>query len=540
MLVTTVPAAAGGLVYVESSSGLENPGMEGGRTEMEFADVDGDGHLDIVSSGDHGSPFINSGQHGLMVWFGDGSGSWSLVQTGDFGYGGVALGDVNGDGFMDAAYGMHHDYSGKDLGDQILEVALGDGTGTSWTPWDDGLATNGETWGMFATDLGDVDEDGDLDVGSISFGCCAGIHVYLNNGDGTWAQSFGFLGGNSSMDFAFGDVDGDGHLDFAASHGNGSVWLGDGTGGFTLADGNLPAPTWRTGVSIGDVNDDGRDDLAFIASGGLDVWTRGADGVWVDLSGSLPASGGFERTQIADMDLDGHGDIVALSEDVVVVYRGDGSGGWSEAATFPTEEACDTAALRAGSDADHNGKPDIVTVTEEDCGIFTGGTNRPRFYAEGSTPQSSSIHPVRPRGGDVLPAGAVRFVEWHAAVPDGAGNPMVEIELSRTGPDGPWAPVAVGLVNNGRYQWSVPADVAVSHDAHLRLTLATEPPAIAVTPGSFTIAGLGDFDGDGSVGTSDLLSLLAAWGPCPGCPQDLDGNGVVSTQDLLLLLTAWG
>ena len=24
-----------------------------------------------------------------------------------------------------------------------------------------------------------------------------------------------------------------------------------------------------------------------------------------------------------------------------------------------------------------------------------------------------------------------------------------------------------------------------------------------------------DFDGDGSVGTSDLLALLANWGPCP-------------------------
>lgn len=49
-----------------------------------------------------------------------------------------------------------------------------------------------------------------------------------------------------------------------------------------------------------------------------------------------------------------------------------------------------------------------------------------------------------------------------------------------------------------------------------------------------------DLDGDGSVGTSDLLTLLAAWGSDPGGPPDLDGNGTVSTGDLLLLVGAWG
>ncbi len=53
----------------------------------------------------------------------------------------------------------------------------------------------------------------------------------------------------------------------------------------------------------------------------------------------------------------------------------------------------------------------------------------------------------------------------------------------------------------------------------------------------------GDLDGDGSVGTADLLALLAAWGSCPGppaaCPADLDGNGSVGTSDLLILLANW-
>jgi len=49
-----------------------------------------------------------------------------------------------------------------------------------------------------------------------------------------------------------------------------------------------------------------------------------------------------------------------------------------------------------------------------------------------------------------------------------------------------------------------------------------------------------DFDGDGEVATTDLLQLLAAWGPCAGCAEDLDGDGMVGTTDLLQLLAAWG
>ncbi len=49
-----------------------------------------------------------------------------------------------------------------------------------------------------------------------------------------------------------------------------------------------------------------------------------------------------------------------------------------------------------------------------------------------------------------------------------------------------------------------------------------------------------DLDGSGSVGASDLLSLLASWGPCKGCPADFDENGVVGASDLLALLVNWG
>ena len=56
------------------------------------------------------------------------------------------------------------------------------------------------------------------------------------------------------------------------------------------------------------------------------------------------------------------------------------------------------------------------------------------------------------------------------------------------------------------------------------------------------IVTLGDIDGDAVVGTSDLLALLAAWGPTrTECVlADLDLDGVVGTSDLLILLGEWG
>ena len=50
----------------------------------------------------------------------------------------------------------------------------------------------------------------------------------------------------------------------------------------------------------------------------------------------------------------------------------------------------------------------------------------------------------------------------------------------------------------------------------------------------------GDIDGNGIVGASDVLALLAAWGPNPLHPADLNGDGVVGAADIVTLLANWG
>ena len=49
-----------------------------------------------------------------------------------------------------------------------------------------------------------------------------------------------------------------------------------------------------------------------------------------------------------------------------------------------------------------------------------------------------------------------------------------------------------------------------------------------------------DIDGSFAVGFTDLLAVLADWGPCPGCPTDVDADGTVGFSDLLTVLASWG
>ncbi len=49
----------------------------------------------------------------------------------------------------------------------------------------------------------------------------------------------------------------------------------------------------------------------------------------------------------------------------------------------------------------------------------------------------------------------------------------------------------------------------------------------------------GDVNGDGLIDFEDILLLLAAWGPCQGCPEDLNDDGSVDFADILIVLANW-
>lgn len=488
LLAAALAFATAQLGYVETSTGFQgNPELDGGRSELELADVNDDGHIDILSVGDHGNPYVNTDEHGVMVWFGDGRGGWALHQYGEFGYGGIAVGDVNSDGLADVGYGVHHDYASGDLGDQLIEVALGDGTGRTWTAWDDSLALEGQDWGMFATDFGDIDNDGDLDVGSISFGADDGIHVYLNLGNGAWRRTFGFDGGNSKMELCFRDVNRDGNADIIAAHGTGSVWFGDGSGGFEPANTGLPSSSYGlAGLSAGDADNDGGCDVAFAnASGGVEVhvWDE-AGQTWRGFSGGLPGSGAFDVTALCDMDADGWTDLVAFGDGLLRVWTGDGAGNWTQAASLSTPPAGTYSAFRTGADFDHNGRPDIILWARE--GSWPSDINVAHAFREATPPERLGVFPVFPRGGEKFACGSVQFIDWWSAA-SSAESTRVRLELSMQGPGGPWTSVEESLRNDGRHQWVVPTGVT-SADCHIRYTVFGPAGQVqAMTPRAFAI-----------------------------------------------------
>ncbi len=515
------PHVVSALSYVNSSpAGPAFPEWDGGDTELEFADVDADGNVDFVTIGDHGSPYINTDQHGLMVYFGDGAGGWSIHMEGNFGYGGVAIGDVNNDGLLDAGYAMHHNYSGTDFGNQLIEVALGDGSGTAWLPWDDGLATGGESYGMFATDLADIDVDGDLDLVSNSFGASNGVHVYRNNGDGTWTQTWARTGGNAQAHVCFGDVNGDGYPDVAASYQYGTIFLGDGGGGFTPADTGLPGAgtTGLKGVALGDIDGDGCADLAFTRSGGVFVYVWRAT-QWVSASAGLPASGNYEVTHLWDMNLDGWVDVAALGEGDLTVWLGDGTGQWVSAGTTYIGPGLETAAFQTGGDVDHNGYPDIVCVQDE--GSFPSYQNHLYVFRESSVPAARATAFQFPRGSETFFAGSVQTIRW-SAVHVGPEVASIDLELSRTGPTGPWLPIAQSLPDGGHFQWRVAGPA--SGAAHIRVTLTQAGESVSAISRAFEILPCGSADaGEDRTWTGGRAALLT-----------VEPNPVTSTAHIAL------
>jgi len=483
--------------YERSENGLNGVGWQTGASDFDFADINKDGHVDFVSIGDHGSPGNN--QHGIMVFFSDGEGGWQIEMNGNFGYGGVAVGDVNNDGDWDVGYGMHHANDNDDFGNQLIEVVLGDGSGENWEPWDNGLAVprgNDNWWGMFGTDFGDFNNDGLLDLGSVAFGSGTGLHLYSNNGDGSWESVLYYYDReNSLFEIYFGDIDNNGNLDLACNLQDTEVLFGDGEGNWEDGRHNLPAPVegapyWS--VDLGDVDGDGGDDLAFInADFGLDVYSFDVEeDEWISLSDNLPREGTYQQLDLCDMDMDNDLDLVASTREGLEVWLQDPEGDdrWELGFEWQANDNVRRSrALRSGGDVDHNGLPEIILLMEYQNG------NQLCFFVETSDVDELWINSVDPQGGEMLKAGSVRFIDWTAAIPDRLDPEEAEVNLyfSANGEDGNWIEIVEDYTNGGRYQWTVPQ--RVSDDCYIKyeLTIGDETVEV-VTPAPFSIFGAVD------------------------------------------------
>ncbi len=94
---------------------------------------------------------------------------------------------------------------------------------------------------------------------------------------------------------------------------------------------------------------------------------------------------------------------------------------------------------------------------------------------------------------------------------------------------------------------AVPADVTSDLGGNQRFVedASKEDAGLGECPrvdiGAYEVQIPGDINGDGIVSASDLLMILAFWGPCgEPCPGDINDDNHVGTVDLLILLATWG
>jgi hypothetical protein len=109
-------------------------------------------------------------------------------------------------------------------------------------------------------------------------------------------------------------------------------------------------------------------------------------------------------------------------------------------------------------------------------------------FKESTPAESLRAFPVFPRGGEVLRAGSVQFIDWWSEAPAPESS-RVRLELSTEGRNGPWNLIADTLRNAGRYQWSTPTGT-MSESCYVRYTASAPGQSVsAVTPRPFTIFG---------------------------------------------------
>lgn len=215
---------------------------------MAALDVDGDADTDLVIAANGGNTMTMLRNNGAGVF-----GNRMDFDSGGDGEYALGYGDMDNDGLVDLVVGSQND--------QRIRVLKNNGNGT-FTAQAAAVAA-GRPW-MLA--VGDVNGDRFLDV-AVANGVSNNGAILLGNGNGTLQAGVTVpLGSGSSTIIAtdLGDLDGDGDLDWVLSSFGGSRWYvmsNNGQGAFTV-NRQITAPNAGSCGSLYDFDNDGDLDMA--------------------------------------------------------------------------------------------------------------------------------------------------------------------------------------------------------------------------------------------------------------------------------------
>ncbi|MEM7202246.1 MAG: VCBS repeat-containing protein [Planctomycetota bacterium] len=303
--------------------------------DMELLDVDGDTDLDLLAPPrlyvNDGTAFIDGTRHPIEP-----TPKWGRE---------FVVGDLNGDGHADVVASY----------DDETRVYLGDGV----SGWDDVTATHfppdqHRPGGLYALDLGDLDDDGDLDL-------AFGRDLLINDGSGRLQPDPISVG--SGADVHLDDFDGDGDLDVLHLRG---MLRNDGALQFTaisMATLGLPPFPSLPGMATADFDGDGDIDVFIGERLGQDrLFFNEGDATFVDVTATHWPSGPQATLAISPTDFEGDGDVdLLLGYDIygdkLHVLVNDGGTFRDETASLPFEPAGKTGAC---ADFDLDGDQDLL------------------------------------------------------------------------------------------------------------------------------------------------------------------------------------